>query len=365
MSPEALDLLVLQELPGVGPVTVQRLVQRFGSAGHALNAPARWFSEIAGAKATAARRNPKLRADLHEVLERALAADMGVLTWTDPHYPDSLRQLHDPPPVLFLRGRKELLLERPRVTVVGSRRATRRGRDIAERLGAALSQAGVVVVSGLALGVDGHAHSGAVSGPGGTIAVLGTGPDVVYPAVHRALYRRVADEGLLVSEFIPGTGAAPHHFPRRNRILAALAPVTVVVEAGRRSGALITVDHALDLGRDVWSVPGPIDTPGCAGSNRLLADGARPLVSLTDFVNEMMPGLERLPTATDGAGDPELTGSVEGRVLAALHGGALTVDDLAAGTGLTVAEALAILTTLELHGEVRREPGMRFRRTPT
>ena len=355
---DAPDLLRLDQLPGVGPVTVRKLVEYYGSAARALEAPAGTFSRIAGTNAARARSDVNLHRRVEGALRRAERIGVRVLTWNCPEYPDSLRHLSDPPPVLFLRGRMGLLARAGTVTVVGARRATERARDLAERLGVSLARSGVVVASGLALGIDGAVHSGVLRVGGEAIGVLGTGPDVIYPRAHRALFERIVQRGLVVSEFLPGTGAAPYHFPRRNRILAALASSVVVVEAGRRSGSLITVDHALDIGRDVWVVPGPIEASTCAGSNRLLGEGARPLLAIADFV-EAVTGegsrglLERREAPGTG---PEM------RILAVLAGDALLADELAARAGLPVATALAVLTTMELHGEVERMPGMRFRR---
>jgi DNA processing protein len=230
---------------------------------------------------------------------------------------------------------------------------------VSRRLGRALGSAGVTVVSGLALGVDGAAHAGALEVDGDTVAVMGRGADRAYPRSHTRLFRQVVEKGLVVSEFLPGTGAHPHHFPRRNRILAALARAVVVVEAGRKSGSLITVDHALPLGLDVYSVPGPIDTRTCLGSNRLLVDGARPLVSVDEFVAEVAPA----------AGDPARPDSVplpligpEADVLQALEAGPCDVDRVSRETGLSPSRALGVLTRLELDGLARRLPGQRFRR---
>ena len=177
-------------------------------------------------------------------------------------------------------------------------------------------------------------------------------------AAPQLRFDAVLERGLLVSEFSPGQGAAPHHFPRRNRVLAALSPTTVVVEAGRRSGSLITVDHALDLGRDVWAVPGPIDSSNSLGSNRLLGEGARALVAIEDFVIEVCGSSGHRPTRPQAREHSEPAA----RVLAALADDTLFVDELATIAGLPAATALAILTTMELHGEVERMPGMRFRR---
>jgi len=354
---DAHALLTLDQLPGVGPVTVRKLVERFGTAPRALTAPFDAFAALAGPGAARARADASLQNIVQTALVRAEDLGVHVTTWSSPEYPDALNQLADPPPVLFLRGRLELLARPIAVTVVGARKATARARDTAERMGIMLGRAGVTVVSGLALGVDGAVHVGALRSGGDTIAVLGTGADTVYPRAHRRLFHQILDHGLLVSEFLPGTKALPHHFPRRNRILAALSSLTVVVEAGKRSGSLITVDHALDLGRDVWVVPGPIDSSACIGSNRLLLEGARALVDVPEFVVEVAGEMsvdrgtaERSPSA------PEM------RILMALAADTLLVDELAAHVGLPVSTALALLTTMELHGEVVRMPGMRFRR---
>lgn len=358
---EARALLVLDQLPGVGPARLAELVRAFGSGEAALAAPAVAFAGVAGPEAARARRDVAVRARVERGLAEAERLRMAVLTWSDPGYPPALLRLHDPPPVLFLRGRAELLAEAG-ITVVGARRATARARDVAERLGHALAEAGTTVVSGLALGVDAAAHRGALAAGGATIAVLGRGADAAYPPTHRRLFRDILATGLVVSEFLPGTPALPHHFPRRNRILAALARAVVVVEAGPGSGSLITVDHALDLGIDVFAVPGPIDLPACAGSNGLLAEGARALVAVGDFVREVT-GRDAAEAAA--AQDLNGTGSKGGAaaaLLARLGEETLGADELAARAGLALPVALALLSELELAGIVRQLPGMRFRR---
>lgn len=349
-------LLRLDALQGVGPVTVRRLVKMFGSARAALDAPSARFAAVAGPLAEADRRDPAADERVGVALREAERLGMHVVLLGEAEYPPELMNLADPPPLLFLRGRLELL-GGGGVAVVGARRATGRSRDVAARLGAALGRAGVSVVSGLARGVDAAAHRGALDGGGVTVAVLGCGAERAYPRSQERLFRRILREGLVVSEFAPGTPPLPHHFPRRNRILAALSRAVVVVEAGRRSGALITVDHALDLGLDVYAVPGPIDGTACEGSNRLLLDGARPLVSVDGFVRQIVGGdpvaaEERTPTP----------GGDAGRVLAAIDGGASHVDEVAHRVGLDVGSTLALLATLEVRGWVAQMPGMRFRR---
>lgn len=340
-------VLVLDALPGVGTRTLRALVDHFGSARAAL------ASGVAGSAAAA--EEPRQRA--RRAVDRAEALGMHTLLYTDRAYPTRLRHLADPPPLLFLRGDRELLCT-PGVAVVGSRRATARGRSVARRLGAAVAAAGVPVVSGLALGVDGEAHRGALDAGGPTVAVLGRGADAAYPLSHRRLFRDILRDGLVVSEFAPGTPALPHHFPRRNRILAALCRAVIVVEAGVKSGALITVEHALDLGLDVFAVPGPIDLAACVGSNALLVDGAHPLVSVEAFVRDY---LETDSDEGHRAPTPRADGDA-GVLLACLEHGVATADELARSTGLDAGRTLALLSRLELAGAVERVAGMRFRR---
>lgn len=345
-------LLVLQALPGVGLRRLRSLLATAGSATAALSDPALLRAEAGGAARDAAR-DQAVRDEVRRGLEQAESLAMETLLLTEDDYPRALLHLSDPPPVLFLRGRRELL-GTPGVGIVGSRKATARARSVAQRLGGLVAASGVPVVSGLALGVDGAAHQGALDSGGPTIAVLGRGADRAYPAGHGALFRRIVREGLVVSEFLPGTPALPHHFPRRNRILAALSRALVVVEAAERSGALISVDHALDLGMEVWAVPGPLEEPYCAGSNGLLADGARPLVSLRRFLAEVL-GVQEPAAAAPPTG-------AEGAVWRALEGGGSSADEVARRTGLPSGQVLAALASLELGGRVARLPGMRFRR---
>lgn len=382
-SREAHALLQLDQLPGVGPLRIRSLVESFGSAERALSAPHRMFREVAGDAALRARDEPGAGQAVDEALGLAARLGMRVVTWSDSVYPEALLRLADPPPVLFLRGRTELLGVGG-VSVVGSRRCTARGKDLARRLGRALGRSGVPVVSGMALGVDGAAHRGALEAGGATVAVVGRGADAAYPASHRRLFEDILEHGLVVSEFLPGTPPLPYHFPRRNRIMAALSESVVVVEAGARSGALITVEHALDLGRDVWAVPGPIDTRACDGSNRLLADGALPLVAIERFVeavggapteagevvgtrDAVGGGGSRAAEGRGGEGAPRnaaegtFLAEPERRLLRSLGDGPLHVDELAAAAGLDVPMALALLVRLELDGAVEQMPGFHFR----
>lgn len=264
-------------------------------------------------------------------------------------YPAQLREAADAPWALIGRGEPALLAElepNGTVTVVGSRRATSYGREVARELGRELAAAGIVVVSGLAFGVDSCAHRGAVEA-GRTVAVLGCGADIAYPAAHRSLWRRIAENGLVLSELPPGASPWRWSFPARNRIMAALAGMTVVVEAARRSGSLITADLAADLGRDLGAVPGPVTSGASAGPNALLAGGACVVRDAQDVLDAMLGvGARRLDR-----GGPALDESLA-PVLAAVEAGERTPDGVAAALGLDGPAAAAALARLELLGYV-------------
>lgn len=259
---------------------------------------------------------------------------------SEPAFPALLRAIHDPPIGLFVRGVAEPeLLSRPAVAVVGARSCSSYGGHVARLLGRELAAAGLVVVSGLARGIDGAAHRGALEAGGPTVAVLGCGIDRDYPASHRELARGIAERGLIVSEYAPGVEPAPWRFPARNRVIAGLAAATVVVEARERSGALITADFALEEGREVFAVPGEITSSLSRGTNALLRSGATPLTAVSDVLEHF--GLETDPRA-----------AAEGEAAAILAHLPATADELARLTELDSGRLAAILAELELGGLV-------------
>ncbi len=272
------------------------------------------------------------------------------------NYPKELLDLQHPPAELYALG-NAAVLAKPRVSIVGTRASTGYGERITRMLTRSLVKAGVTVVSGMARGIDGTAHRTALEEDGDTVAVLGTGIDVPYPVGHRQLHRTIAERGLVVSENPPGMTAQKGAFPKRNRIIAALAPVTIVVEAGFRSGALNTASQALELGRVVAAVPGPIDSDQSRGSNQLLRDGAVLISSADDALTLL--GLSVPVAAREST---PLLPDTEQKVWDATDRGFADMDSLPARTGLTMAECLAAITSLEilglvecsLAGEVRR-----------
>lgn len=300
---------------------------------------------------------PAPAADAEGVLRACEAAGVRPLAWSDPAYPPALLHLDDPPPVLFVRGALPDP-DRRAVALVGSRRAGAYGRGVARSLGRALGRRGVPVLSGMALGIDGEAHAGALEGGGPTVAVLGGGVDRARPSAHRRLYRDILERGGgVVGEWAPGTPARPFHFPRRNRILAALVHTVVVVEAGDRSGALSTAAHARRLGRDVAAVPGPIDRPGHRGSNRLIRDGCAPILEVRDVLD--LVGVVDEGASVPAPG-PSLTGD-DGPVWRALESGPVALETLAERVGLPVARVLGAVTRLEAEGWVQRVRGLHAR----
>ncbi|HXO21926.1 MAG TPA: DNA-processing protein DprA [Thermoanaerobaculia bacterium] len=285
-----------------------------------------------------------------------------LLTALDAGYPDALRHLALPPPVLYLRGE---LPAGPAVAIVGSRRADPYGREVAELFARSLAASGLAVVSGFARGVDAAAHRGALSAAGGrTVAVLGCGLGVDYPQAHAALREEIAAAGAVLTEFPCGLAPRSWHFPVRNRIIAALAGGTLVVQAAPRSGSLITARHALDLGREVYAVPGRIFDERSLGPNALIRDGALLVQHPRDILESLLPGSRQLPPPAGPAerlvavDERELPPGLGGAVVAALPAGALrTPESLALATGASVDLVLGTLLELELNRWVKRHPG--------
>jgi DNA processing protein len=356
---ERLALLQLKLLPGIGDRRLTRLLQMTGSALEALAGGRPSVQKLIGERAATTLRDPAVKGKAAALLDRCDALGIGIVAVVGSSlYPSRLAHLSDPPPVLFLRGDPSLLSS-PCVAIVGSRRATGAGRRTAGRISRGLSDARVCVVSGLALGIDGAAHRGALAAEGRTIAVLGCGPDRAYPAGNRRLFEEILERGLIVSEFPPDDPPRPHHFPRRNRIIAGLSAGVVVVEATRRSGALITVDHAIDLGLDVLAVPGSVESGNAEGTNALIRDGAHLVTSSRDVLEILGIGAppkgSDAPRGESNGGTPAPPAEAdEARVEAAFGLAPMSLDRLVPAVGIPVERILAALTRLELRGSVDR-----------
>jgi DNA processing protein len=369
--------LIALRTPGLGPVGLrERLAAAQGHIGEVLDQLRRHAAAL----------DPRAPAWLQQPDETQLAADRAwlatpghrLLRYTDADFPPQLETIAQPPAALFLSGDASLLLH-PQVAIVGARSASTAGKTNARDFARSLAQAGFVVTSGLADGIDAAAHEAALDAGRPTIAVIGTGPDLVYPRKHRALSARVEAQGLLVSEFPPGTAARADHFPRRNRLIAGLSLGTLVIEAGLQSGSLITARLAAEQAREVFAVPGSIHNPLARGCHRLIRDGARLVESASEIVESLAPAaralgaelaqrLEQLPaaprqgahTATGGwQADPEYS-----RLLDALGHDPAALDELAARTGQATAVLSSMLLMLELEGRVEGLPGGRYQRLP-
>jgi len=352
--------LRLTTTPGVGRDSVRRLLASYGDPLTALDAGASgWRHIVAPAVADALARPPVTLPALIDDTRAWLEGDASrrILTLGDPGYPEAWLQTADPPNVLYTQGRLPLL-KAPSLAVVGSRHATAQGLDNARAFARHLSGQGLTIVSGLASGIDGAAHEGALEGRGSTVAIVGTGLDRVYPKAHLALARRVAAQGLLVSEYPLGSPALAGHFPQRNRLIAGLSLGTLVVEAAVQSGSLITARLATEAGREVFAIPGSIHAPQSRGAHLLIKQGAKLVETADDVLQELrMPTLAAGPAAT-----PADASGAEAPVLDAMGHDPITLDSLGARTGMGAAELSAKLLTLELDGLVARLPGGLFQR---
>ena len=317
--------------------------------------PADILQELLDAKADSKGRTvSSLRDRAAALLRRADERGLSVVPWSSASYPSAVAAIFDPPPVLWVRGRHDVL-ERPAVAIVGSRSGSPYALAVARRLAADLAARGIVVVSGLARGVDSAAHRGALE-TGVTVAVLGTGVDVTYPAEHRTLADSIAEAGAVLSELAPGTGPRPYFFPLRNRIISSLSRAVVVVEAGEKSGSLITARCALEQGRDVLAVPGNVLNDRNRGGHALIRDGAKIVESADDILEELGVCAHLGARAKAGA----KPGPRDSVVDALVPGEACDLDTLAERSGVPAPRLLSRLFELELQGRVARAGGGRF-----
>jgi DNA processing protein len=346
----------LKSVPLIGNVSFLRLISHFGSPERALAASARELAQVKGLSAAAAA--SLLSHDHHAFAraecERLAASGARVVDILSERYPKLLLEIPDPPPYLYLAG--ELTGSEPAVAIVGSRRATQYGLCTATRLARDLATCGVTVVSGMARGIDTAAHWGAVKAGGRSIAVLGCGIDVVYPPENGALSQAIAQNGALVSEFPLGSAPLAENFPRRNRIISALSRGVVVVEAGEKSGSLITARYALEQGREVFAVPGNVTCVGSRGANGLIKEGAKLVERVEDILEELsLPGAEGVPGPPAFSLTPK-----EAELYVLICRGPLQIDDIIVQSELTAGEVCATLLGLELKGAIMQLPGKHF-----
>jgi DNA processing protein len=358
--------VALAQVPGIGAGRLRTLIAAFESAGAVFHAPHGAIAALPGFSRAAASaiRAGSLRVG-HDILAGLEQHGATVFLPDDPAFPPLLAEIPDPPALLYVRGDVSLLTG-PAAGIVGSRDHSPYGADAARLLAAGVARAGVVVVSGMARGIDAVAHAAALDAGGGTVGILGNGFGVVYPVANRALYERMATAGCLVTELPPGERPHAGAFPRRNRLISGLAGVTVVVEAAPGSGALITADCALDQGRAVLAVPGPITSPTSLGCNRLIQQGAKPALAAGDILEEL--GLPGAAGSRDGGvsppaparGQPLDLSALQRTLWDSLRAEPKHVDALVTAAGAETGAVLTALTELELRGVVKQEPGMRF-----
>jgi DNA processing protein len=342
---------------GIGAVRLRTLLETFGDVCSAWNASPESL-RAAGLSAKLIQNLVQLRADisLEKVWDDIVAKDVQVLTWDDADYPTKLRELDNAPPVLYIRG-KLLPEDEWAVAVVGTRRATAYGRQVSESVARTLAQSGVTVVSGLARGIDGFAHQAALDAGGRTLAVLGCGVDRNYPPEHRKLAERIMAQGALISDYPIGTPPDARNFPPRNRIISGLSLATLVVEASQKSGALITADFAMEQGRDVFAVPGNIMATQSKGPNRLIQQGAHPLLD----PREILEALELTMLVEHRQARVVLpANAVEAELFNLLGLEPMHVDEIRAQIKMPIEEVTATLAMMELKGMVRQVGGMRY-----
>jgi DNA processing protein len=392
----------LSTLPGVGAMTAGRLLHRFGSPEQVFFADEQDYRELPGlSKSDMEALCNKSLYTASKTLEDCAELGFRVMTYNDGEYPSRLRNISDPPPVLYVRGRLPVLDEEAAIAVVGSRSCTPYGIKAAEKMGYELSRHGCLVVSGLARGIDTAAAKGALRAGGRVIGVLGTGLDIVYPPENKQLFDDVAATGAILSEYPPGAPASPDHFPQRNRIMSGISVGVTVIEAPLKSGALITAAHALEQGRDVFALPGNVDSPASEGSNQLLREGAffvtcgreiaeeytrlfpdkiqterrkvpldpvqaEKLVDSLSAVSRQKPTKKEIDNKNsveyiDLVKLKEQVSDDEFKVLSALGPKTKHIDEIIAESGLAAAAVLPALTMLELGGYIEQSAGKHFR----
>jgi DNA processing protein len=357
-DPGLASWLQLMLTPGLGDAAIRGLLKQFGLPESILAATRAQLERAAGPAAAQLLRPETIASEIEHALRWVDEPGHAIVTLADAAYPKLLLEISDPPPLLYAVGRIELL-GRPSLAIVGSRNATAQGARDAEQFAKAFSVAGLTIISGLALGIDAAAHRGGLEAEGSTIAVLGTGADVIYPRQNAPLAGRIAESGLLLSEFPLGTGGAAHNFPRRNRLISGLAQGCLVVEAALGSGSLITARAAVEQGREVFALPGSIHSPLTKGCHALIKQGAKLVESAEDVLAELTAfrrtGFASTRAAVPQAGEPEA-------LLTHMGFDPVDLDSLCVRAGLPAEQVSAELLRLELAGRVAALPGGLYQR---
>lgn len=367
--------LALKAIDGIGNIVFKNLVETFGSPHNVFQAPVRTLTKVTGISPSLASliQNYNEWHRIEDELEHLEKYNAHIITYRDPLYPRNLLNIYDFPPFLYVKG--ELRNDDLNIAVVGSRMASTYGKFSTERLCRELAMEGITVVSGLARGIDTAAHRGALSGKGRTIAVLGCGLDIIYPMENEGLYQEIIRNGAVITEYPFETPPSGSNFPARNRIISGISLGVVVVEAGEKSGSLITARIALEQGREVFAVPGSIDSAGSRGTHKLIKEGAKLIENVYDILDEILPQMDiksrkqpsRIPPEEDKISDIKKTSQrdanlshIEKSILNKITPKGTDVDNIIASTGLETSEVLNILLTLELRGIIKQLPGNKF-----
>lgn len=368
-----LDWLTLHLTPDLGGGSMIRLLNHFGEPARVLAASSKALSQVPGLrpKTVAALAGIKKNNGMEKAareLDRIYENGIILLTWNDDRYPELLRAIHSPPMVLYVKGCIESL-QTPAVGIVGSRAATDYGRGIARNFARELTRFGYTIISGLALGIDAEAHRGAIDAGGRTVGVLGCGLDIAYPRENSRLYHEIPETGALVSEYPLGTRPDSFRFPARNRIISGLSQGVVVVEASKHSGSLITAQHALEQGREVFAIPGRVDSIKSAGAHALVQQGAKLVQTIDDIIEELPPPTAGGPAVSGGMTGPGAEGfgsvsltSDEERLLSFLDVYPKDIDEIARTASLLPQRASELLLLLELKGVIKALPGKCYQR---
>ena len=360
--------IALKSIKGIGNVIFPLLVDKFGSLPAIFAVPVSELMTVPGITKNIASAIAGFKTwdQIKKELELIDRNEIQFITYQDNLYPQKLLNIYDRPPYIYVRGK--LTADDINIAIVGSRAATAYGKYTTEKISRELAFKGITVVSGMARGIDSAAHRGALSAHGRTIAILGSGLDVIYPPENKNLYAEIVQEGAVISEFPPGTPPRPNNFPTRNRIISGMSYGVVVVEAGEKSGSLITVRLALEQGREVFAVPGSIDSTSSRGTNKLIKQGAILVENTDDILEEILPQIERTGTGKPSSSHPEVIedkpaealSTADRKIMTFMSDKRVHIDDLISLTGLSSSDILSTLTTLEIRGIVHQHPGKFF-----
>ncbi|MFW5971987.1 MAG: DNA-processing protein DprA [Bacillota bacterium] len=361
-------MLALSTISGLGSVRMNKLIRFFGDARSIWNADENDLRKVSGIGSLAKKIvKQRLNINIKKLVEVLKEKDINYITLNDEKYPENLKNIYDPPPVLFYKG--VLNFDYPAVSIIGSRRSTTYGRKTAERLAYELSERGITIISGMARGIDTQAHLGALKAKGRTFAVLGSGLDVIYPPENKELFQEIQENGLVLSEYPPGVDPLPGNFPQRNRIISGLSRGILVIEAARRSGSLITANLALEQGRELFALPGNINRPQSQGTNKLIRDGAVMVTSVDDIVEELYlyKNSETNKTANKTGNDkklkthyPELSVKEQKIINLFQNETELTIEQIIDLSNEKAGKINTILLKLELKGIISRSAGKKY-----